>query len=218
MRQVKLLLALLLLITAAGQTRAQTIDSFHINRSVYPHELFVRVHFPDSSYYVHRTFDPVALMYPPVNIVTFFYRSCEFIKTNPVRDTVIHIHTPEPYGLRIWLVKDSNTIIPGCAFEEQRQTMDSAAYDSRSTGITNPGAGYNALHIYPNPATSVLYIAGTPGYELQVYDGLGRLQLRQKLQSEQETLNIGAFVPGLYYIHYYRDGQRVQSLRFSKLP
>lgn len=216
--QVKFLFVLLLLVAAAGQTSAQAIDSFHVNRSVNPHELFVRMHFPDSGYYIDRTFDRVALIYPPVNLVTFYYRSCEFIKTNPVRDTVILIYTPEPYGLRAWLVRDSNTVTPGCTFAGQRQEMDSLIYDSRHTGITNPGTGNNALYIFPNPATNILQVTGTPGGEVQISDELGRLQLRQKLQNGQETLNIGALVPGLYYIHYYRNGQRLQSQCFSKLP
>lgn len=215
--QVKLLLVLLL-ITAAGQTRAQTIDSFHINSSTNPHELFVRLHFPDSSYYVERTFDRVALMYPPFNLVTLYYRSCQFVKTNPVWDTMIPIYTPEPYGLWLWLVRDSNTVIPDCIFAEQTEVADSASYDSRQTGINNPGSGNNALHIFPNPATGVLHIIGTPGCELYISDGLGRQLLRQKLKNGQETLDISELVPGLYYIHCFRDGQRLQSLCFSKLP
>lgn len=215
--QVKLLLVLLLM-AAGGQTYAQTIDSFHVNPSVNPHELYVRLKFPDSSYYVERTFDRVALIYPPVNLVTLYYRSCQSVKTNPVWDTMIPIYTPEPYGLWLWLSKDSNTVIPDCMFAAQTEVADSASYDSRHTGIINPGAGNNALHIFPNPATGVLHVTGNPGCELVIFDGLGRLQLRKKLQNRQESLNISELVPGLYYIHCFRDGQRLQSHCFSKLP
>lgn len=218
--QVKQLL-LLLLITAAGQTHAQTIDSFHVNSTVTPNELFVRLQFPDSNCYVQRTFDRVALIYPPVNVVTFFYRSCDFVTTNPVRDTVIKIYTPEPYGLRLWLVRDSNTVIPECAFSGATQTvMDSASYDSRhtGTGIVHPGLSNNQLQIFPNPAAGILHVVGTPGCELQISDGLGRLLRRQKLENEQEAVDISMLSPGLYYIHCYRDGQRQQSHCFSKLP
>ncbi len=215
--QVKLLL-ILLLVAATGQASAQTIDSFHVNRLVNPHELFVRLHFPDSSYYITRTFDRVAYIYPPVNLITFYSRSCEFVKTNPVKDITIRIYTPEPYGLRFWLVMDSNTVIPGCTFAQEIQVMDSGIYSSQPTGMTDPGVGNNALHVFPNPAASVLYVTGSSGGELQISDGLGRLQLRQTLQSGQTTVDIGALVPGLYYIHYYCDGQRVQSQCFSKLP
>jgi hypothetical protein len=215
--QVKLLLVLLL-ITVAVNTRAQTIDSFHINRSVNPHELFLRVHFPDSSYYVARIFDRVALTYPPFNLFTLYFRSCQFVKNNPVWDTMIPIYTPEPYSMRLWLAWERDIVIPGCTNVGQILVTDSISYDSRQTGITSPGAGNNALRISPNPAADVLYVTGNPGCELHISDGLGRLQLRQKLQNRQETLNISGLVPGLYYIHCFRDGQRLQSHCFSKLP
>lgn len=213
-------LIILLLIIIAGQTRAQTIDSFHLNSSVKPHELFVRLKFPDSSYYVERTFDRVALIYPPFNIVTFFYRSCNFIKTSPTRDTMIRIYTPAPYGLRVWLVRDSNTVATGCTFAGETQTVDSASYDSLRTvtHIAHPGSTNNDLYIFPNPAASVLYVSGAPGWELRIFDGLGRLQIRQMLHNTQETVNIHNLVPGMYYIRCYRDGQMLQNHCFNKLP
>jgi hypothetical protein len=211
-------LLIFLLITFAVQSRAQTIDSFYIDRSVNPHELFVRLHFPDSSYYVVRTFDRVAMMYPPVNVVTFFYRSCELVKVNPVRDIVIPIYTPEPYRVQLWLANDTNTATPGCVIASEVVAADSASYDSQPTGIPHTVVGNDAIQIFPNPAAGVLYVKGEPGSELQISDGLGRLQLQQKLQSQQETININALVPGLYYIHCFRDGQRLQSHCFTKLP
>ncbi|RQO29845.1 hypothetical protein DBR32_14785 [Taibaiella sp. KBW10] len=217
-KQVKLLLIMLFL-TAAEHSRAQTIDSFHVNRSVNPHELFVRFHFPDSSYSIVHTFDRVALIYPPVNVITFFYRSCDFIKTNPVMDTIIRIYTPEPYRIHIWLVNDTNTVIQGCTFIGRTQNPDSASYDSRhTTGMVNPGTGSKALHIYPNPATNILHVVGASGCTLLVSDALGRMQLRQQLKNEQETLNIGSLTPGVYYIHCYQDGLLLHSRCFSKLP
>lgn len=213
-KQTKLLLVLLLLI--AGQTNAQTIDSFHVNRS--SQQLFVRLQFPDSSYYVERTFDRVALIYPPVNMVTFFYRSCEFIKANPVWDTTIRIYTPEPYGLWVWLANDSNTVTQGCTLAGQIQAIDSAYFDAKTTGIANPPAGNNSMYIFPNPAASILHVAGAVGCELRISDGVGRLRLQQKLQNGQESVDISSLVPGLYYIHCYRDGQLLQSHCFSKLP
>ena len=215
--QVKLLIVLLL-ITIAEQTSAQTIDSFHVNRSVTPHELFVRLHFPDSSYYIERTFDRVALIYPPVNVTTFFYRSCPFVKTNPTRDTVIYIYSPEPYGIRLYLAMDANTSRPGCTSATQTQAIDSAAYTSPPTGIMNPVAGNSTLLIFPNPAAAVLHIIGPHGTELRIADVLGRMQLLQQLQNEKETININQLAPGLYYVHCFRDGQLLQSHCFSKLP
>jgi hypothetical protein len=217
-KQAKLLLLLLLLITAGKQAQAQVIDSFHVNRSTNPHELFVRLRFPDSSYYVERTFDRVALIYPPVNITTFFYRSCQFIKTAPIRDTMIYIYSPEPYGIRLYLVADSNTVTPGCAIFPQTQAVDSIVYDSQHTGIGGTSIRNSSLNIFPNPTSDVLHIEAPQGCEVRIVDGLGRLRLRQKLQKSKTTINTRAFVPGLYYIQCYRDGQLLQSLCFSKLP
>ena len=214
--QMKLLIVLLLI--TAGQAGAQRIDSFHVNRSVNPHELFVRLRFPDSSFYIERTFDRVALIYPPVNVTTFFYRSCPLVKANPIRDTVIYINSPEPYGIRLYLAMDANISIPGCTSATQTRAIDSAAYTSPPTAIVNPEAGTSIVHIYPNPATSVLNITGPRGAEVRLTDGLGRTQLRQQLQSGKETIDISALVPGLYYLHCYLDKLLLQSQCFSKLP
>lgn len=208
----------MLLITIAGQALAQRIDSFHVNRSVNPHELFVRLRFPDSSYYIEHTFDRVALIYPPVNVTTFYYRSCPFVKANPIRDTVIYIYLPEPYGIRLYLAMNANTSMPGCTSATQTQAIDSAAYTSPPTSIVNPGAGNSTLHIFPNPATGVLNITGPRGTELQITDGLGRIQLRQRLQNGKEIIDISPLFPGLYYIHCYLAGQLLQRHCFSKLP
>lgn len=216
-RQTKLLLILILIIVA-GQTRAQKIDSFHINRSVNPHELFVRLHFPDSSYYIEHTFDRVALMYPPVNITTFFYRSCQFVKANPVRDTIIPIYLPEPYNLQLWLVRDSNTITPGCTFVGEIQVVDSAGYNPQHTGTINPEIYNTILNIFPNPATNILYVTSSIGSELSIFDALGRLQVRQKVQKGQEGIDISKLTPGLYHIHCYHNGVPLQSRCFSKIP
>ncbi len=217
-KPIKLLLLQLLFVTAAGQTQAQIIDSFHINRSTNPHELFVRLQFPDSSYYVERTFDRVALIYPPVNITTFFYRSCQFVKAAPIRDTVIYIYSPEPYRVRLYLAADSNTTTPGCTISPQIQTVDSAVYDSQHTGIDGVAIRNSNLSIFPNPTSDVLHIEASQLCEVLIIDALGRLRLRQKLQTNKTTINTQAFVPGPYYLQCYLDGRLLQSLCFSKLP
>jgi hypothetical protein len=217
-KQVKLLLLTLLLTTVAGRVQAQIIDSFHVNGSVSPKELFVRLRFPDSSYYINRTFDRVALIYPPVYVVTFYFRSCDFIKADPVKDTMIPIYLPEPYKINLWLARDSNTIIPGCLFAGEIQAVDSASYVSPPAGTSLQDVDNNALHIFPNPAEGILHVSGAPGCELRVSDGMGRMLLHQKLQNRQETVDISALAPGLYYIHCYRDGQLLHSYCFSKLP
>jgi hypothetical protein len=218
--QIKLLL-FLLFITASRTMQAQTIDSFYVDRSVSPHALFVRIHFPDSSYYVTRTFDRVALIYPPANMVTFFYRSCDFVKANPVRDTTIAIYTPEPYSLWLFLATDTNTATPGCALTTEVLTIDTASYrtePAEPTGFSDTRYSGNSLRVFPNPAAGILNVAGAQDCELQLSDGLGRLWLQQKLGNSQETVDVSMLVPGLYYIHCYRDGQRLKSLCFSKLP
>ncbi|MCY1520687.1 hypothetical protein D9M68_554700 [compost metagenome] len=217
MRRAKLLLILLLVICGL-QSRAQTIDSFYVNRLTSPHELFVRMHFPDSSYYIHRTFDRVALMYPPVNIVTFFYRSCNNIKSNPVKDTIIQLFTPEPYGLYIWLARDSNTVVQDCDIVGQTEAIDSVSYYSPTTGVVSPDMGNNALQVYPNPASSIMHVLAAPGCTIVVSDALGRMHLQQQLQNEHEMINISNLTAGVYFIHCYRQGQLLQRLRFSKLP
>jgi hypothetical protein len=217
-KQVKLLLLPLLLVTAALPTQAQVIDSFHVNRSTNPHELFVRLQFPDSSYYVERTFDRVALIYPPVNITTFFYRSCQFTKASPIRDTTIYIYSPEPYGIRLYLAADSNTVTPGCTISPQIQAVDSAVYDSQHTGIGGAATRDKGLRIFPNPASDVVHIESSSPCEVLITDGLGRLQLRQKLKTGKTTIDMHAFAPGLYYIQCYANGRLWQSLCFSKRP
>jgi|GEM_PF-2315493 len=211
------LLFILLLIMTAVQLHAQTIDSFRVTRSTSPHKVFVRTSFPDSTYYISRTFDRVAMMYPPVNIVTLFYRKCDFVKAPPVKDTTIDIFTPEPYKLWVWLVRDSNTVTQGCTLDPQIQNTDSVSYDSQYTVIAKPGLEDNAISIFPNPAINTLHIAGGKGYDLRISDVQGRQYLSQKLQSEQETVNISTLIPGVYYIHCYINGQLLQSHCFNKL-
>ncbi len=216
-RRIKSLFVIISLI-AVGKTQAQIIDSFHVNTSVSPHELFVRLHFPDSSYYVERTFDRVAMIYPPVNIITFFYRSCEDIKNSPVMDTIIPIYTPEPYCIWVWLVSDINTT-PGCMLFDENQSSDSASYYSETaTGVVKPGIDSKiAFSIFPNPANGILYIEGASGCDFNIYDGLGRLMLKRYLKNEKEAVNISTLIPGIYYTHCYRKGILLQSCSFSKV-
>lgn len=211
-------LVLILLIILCGPVNAQTIDSFSLNRSPYPNELFVRLRFPDSTYELTRTFDRVALIYPPVNLTTFFYRSCQSVRTSPLRDTMIPIYAYDPYRIGIWLVRDSNTSNPDCVRASEIQNIDSVLYTPQQTSISLTQASNDRMAVFPNPANDLLHIAGSPGCYLQITDGLGRSMRRQKLQSRQETLDIRTLLPGLYYIHYYREGRRLQSLCFSKLP
>ncbi len=216
MKRIAKFLCLLLLLVAGQQSFAQRIDSVRVARSKNPHELYVRMAFPDSGYYVCSSFHRVALIYPPVNIVTFFYRKCDFVKASPAWDTTIAMPTPEPYKILVSLVRDSNTVTPGCNLYAQLQNSDTVMYDSKTTGISGTEIAGDGLRMFPNPAVDVLHIAGGKGCELRIADVQGRLLLQRTLDAEEATVNIGTLANGVYYVQCYRNGQLWQSRCFNK--
>lgn len=80
------------------------------------------------------------------------------------------------------------------------------------TGIVNKPPTLSYLHLYPNPANSVLYVTtGSPfhstGY-LSVSDLLGRKVLFEQLHSNAKTatLDISGLSRGIYFIEYISEG------------
>lgn len=72
--------------------------------------------------------------------------------------------------------------------------------DSVVTGLANL---YNdKIEIYPNPAHNELIIDSElmENSIFEIYDGLGRLMLRDKMITKSETIDISHLGPGFYYV------------------
>lgn len=216
MKRFTKFLCLILMLVAGVQCFAQRIDSVRVARSKSPHELYVRMAFPDSGYYVCSSFHRVATMYPPANIVTFFYRKCDFVKASPAWDTTIAMLTPEPYKILVSLVRDSNTVTPGCDMYPQLQNTDTVLYDSKTTSVSGIATVGELIRIFPNPAVDVLHIIGGKNCELRITDIQGRMQLHQMLDVEQAVVDISTLSAGVYYVQCYSSGQLLQSRCFNK--
>ncbi len=92
-------------------------------------------------------------------------------------------------------------------------TIDSASSSSTSNAIvvvdsTCHGVGINniaatTLSIYPNPATSVVNITANEnlaGFNLQMYDVVGRLVVSQVLEGSNNAINVARLSNGTYII------------------
>lgn len=87
-------------------------------------------------------------------------------------------------------------------------------------GIDEAAQSFNAIFVYPNPASSQLTIsvpdaAGLPDSYV-VYNSLGQELKTAKVLSESNlNLNISVFATGVYFIKISKDGQH-KTLRFVK--
>jgi hypothetical protein len=66
------------------------------------------------------------------------------------------------------------------------------------------------VSVYPNPATTLLTVenAGV-GTKLEVYDVVGKLMQRTKLEGAKEQIDISHLSPGMYLLRFTaRDGQQ----------
>lgn len=206
------------LVFGFAPAKAQSIDSFAIDRSTDPQRLFIRVRFPDASYDVTRILERVLLMYPPINNIALFFQSCEGPANSAIWETTLDIYTPEPYTMRLWLVKDSNTLNPYCEIVSEYQTVDSAAYDSRDDhgpGLLLPDIVSKGVSLFPNPAGRTVFISGAKGYEIRVSDLMGKAWIVTTLKLDEEGLDVSGLAPGTYCVSFFRQGARRESLLFS---
>jgi surface protein len=68
------------------------------------------------------------------------------------------------------------------------------------TGLSTDSFNVNALKIYPNPSTGMVYLKNTTGDFVQVYNVLGQEVYKAAINSNQETqeLNLNHLQSGLY--------------------
>lgn len=82
------------------------------------------------------------------------------------------------------------------------------------------GVQVNVLRLYPNPATTVINIDFTRGYErgytLQIFNFLGKVMYEQQNLPEKNSINLTQFTRGLY-IYQLRDrsNRLVETGRFQ---
>jgi hypothetical protein len=83
------------------------------------------------------------------------------------------------------------------------------------TGIQTLSAG-SELKIYPNPSTGVLFINSESIIrEIEIHDILGNVILKRKESKKDVQLDLGSFLPGVYFINVkYNDRDHI--MKFVK--
>jgi len=64
------------------------------------------------------------------------------------------------------------------------------------------------LSLYPNPTNGRLQILNAENTELTVYDVLGKVLMTQKLNTSNETVDLGQLLSGTYFVALDLNGQR----------
>jgi hypothetical protein len=90
---------------------------------------------------------------------------------------------------------------------------------SVSTAISAPNANADELTVFPNPASSVLFVnyqSDSKNNTIEIYDVRGQLIKTEKMNSlSKQSINISNLSKGLYLLKV-SDGKSVQSERFIK--
>jgi hypothetical protein len=64
------------------------------------------------------------------------------------------------------------------------------------------------LSLYPNPTNGRLQILNAQNTELTIYDVLGKVLMTQKLNTSNETVDLGQLLSGTYFVALDQNGQR----------
>ncbi len=89
-------------------------------------------------------------------------------------------------------------------------------FTPRSLWESQPATESSALHVYPNPAGSVLHIeSGSSLREVTAYDPTGRIVLRQSISGTSQTLDISQLHSGIYLLRVVTENG-VETGRFVK--
>ena len=93
-------------------------------------------------------------------------------------------------------------------------TIDSAGL---VTGIDENLRAIGTLHLFPNPATSILHLESNipDNGTIEIRDLSGRIIYAAKLISQQKDIDISSFSKGMYFLHY-QDGKTVWNGKFVK--
>jgi Secretion system C-terminal sorting domain len=85
---------------------------------------------------------------------------------------------------------------------------------------TGSGAVISTPSLYPNPASSYVYIslkdASQIGALLEVYNQMGQIVMATRVTQESFQLNISGLAGGLYFVRLGNSGGQ-ESLKFIKL-
>ena len=85
-----------------------------------------------------------------------------------------------------------------------------------TTGVQKPNTNFSAIQIFPNPASDKLHIVGLNGKaNIVVFDMTGS-KVFEIASFENQTLDIGNFKPGIYFLQINTKGKFVQN-KFIKL-
>ncbi len=83
-------------------------------------------------------------------------------------------------------------------YRNQRYNGDCYGY----TGIDKTGEGRTKPQVYPNPATSSIYVNNAvPGSGLAIFNTLGQCIVREILQNNQQHIDMSSFPTGIYLIY-----------------
>ena len=89
-------------------------------------------------------------------------------------------------------------------------------YDFNFTGIKSISSNNNFLHIYPNPASSLLNVISDIPFEFIITDITGRVLLSSNISSNTFQVDINSLSKGLYFLKAF-NGEKISVMRFEKL-
>jgi len=70
-------------------------------------------------------------------------------------------------------------------------------------GITSPGLSRGEVIIYPNPATGQLTVSNAANCEMKILNLLGQQVYEAAIIADNEALNIGELMPGIYVVEIF---------------
>ena len=81
-------------------------------------------------------------------------------------------------------------------------------------GIGEMGAD-EGIRMYPNPANNMLHIDNISGEKLtlSIYSITGQIMIERNIAEGSETINLESMQPGIYFVRYITDSQKVNTAK-----
>lgn len=89
---------------------------------------------------------------------------------------------------------------------------------SPCTGISVLNSSNSSILVYPNPGSGLFYVKSTEyaNSEIEVYNSIGQLILKQDLSSEVTSLNLTTYASGIYTLRVKTNNSSLQLFKLVK--
>lgn len=125
---------------------------------------------------------------------------------------------PTPYlGYTTYMVRSIKLErTPSGSYYNMSLGVIDSAYSKNTTGVNEPALDKTIeAYIYPNPANGMFTIAGrdVQHASIELYDIAGKLLATKHAESALETMDIGGYTGGIYFVRIKTDkGEHIQKL------